>query len=487
MAGKITRAFAALRMHIRKIYGSVTKYIQRRPFVSFYLALAIFVIIIVLSSILETPAKTPEPKSPPKEVTFYNIGTAPEMTVQAQIEKTGVVKVVALSGGVVQKIAFHEGDKITKGATLLNLSTNYQGGNALSLQRQLAGNQYQSSLDTYGLQKNLIQDQRNIATKSAENIEKMREISADARTKTNDLINLDQTILQNIDNSLSGLQNGTIPTPTGQTTDVAIAALLAQKVQLLAGLSQAKTGLSSADYQADAGMPPAQIANLQQDLTLKQLDLQEKMLDVNKEASRLQLQLAQVTEALMYPAAPVSGVVQRIFVHPGDLVSPGTQLAVIAQSAKEDPITAVAYVPQEIAGKISKIEESTLTLNGKTLKEFPYFVSSEAVSGNSYAVYYAVPDDYSQYLTDKGYIDIQIPIGYADTTVAAAYIPVDAIYQTEDTAYLFVNEKGIAKSRKVQLGGIYGNYVVVNKGLRDGDQVILTRNVVDGDRIQVLK
>lgn len=87
-------------------------------------------------------------------------------------------------------------------------------------------------------------------------------------------------------------------------------------------------------------------------------------------------------------------------------------------------------------------------------------------------------------MTDKGYIDIEIPIGYADSTAYAAYIPLDAIYQTADAAYLFIAEKDKAKSRKITLGEVYGTYVAVTKGINDGDKIIVSRNVVDGDKIQ---
>lgn len=348
MAGKITRLAAGLRSRIGKIYAHIKTDIQRRPFVNFYLALFVFVLIIALSSKLQTPPKEIEAKNPSKQVSLYYIGSAPKLKVSAQIEKTGVVKVVALSGGVVQKINYHEGTEVAKGNTLVSLSTNYQGGNAMSVQRQLANNQYQSAADTFDAQKNIIQGQRDIATKSAENSDKLRDIMNSSRDSTRSLIEINQAFLKSVDDKLSGSLDVSNP---------AIAPLLSQKAQLLAGLAAAQASLASADYQADTDRPPAQLAQMQKDLALKQLDLQEKMLGVNKEAARLQLQLAQVTEALMYPSAPISGVVQRIFVHEGDVVSPGMQLAVVSQGAGKSSTIAVAYVPEEIARKVSLPEQ----------------------------------------------------------------------------------------------------------------------------------
>ena len=380
---------------------------------NFYLALLIFIFIIFLSSRFQASSPAEVVKSPMREVSLYSIGSMPQVKVAAQVEKGGVVTMVALSGGVVQKINYKEGDKIEAGSALISLSTNYQGGNASSIQRELANNQYRSVVDTFDLQKSLIENQRNIATISAENSNKIRD----------DQINTDK--------------------------------------------------------------PPAKLVELQKDLALKQFDLQEKMLGVNQEASHLQLQLASITEALMFPSAPISGVVQRIFVKEGFVVTPGTTLAVISKSDMFSSVVAVAYVPGEIARQVSRVEKSSLIINEqRQVAALPYFISQEAVQGNSYAVYYAIPVEMTAELTDKGYIDVEIPVGYADMSEAAMYVPVTAVFQTETEAYLFLNEKGVAKVKRVILGGVYGAYVEIRGGLKDGDQVIASRNVVDGDRVE---
>lgn len=494
MAGRIKDIYLRVRSRGKRVYEYVVRDIKKRPFVNFYLALFVFVLIIFLSTVLQRPPKTVETKNQAKSISLYHIGSVPKLKVSAQIEKTGVVKVVALSGGVVQKINYKEGDKVARGNTLISLSTNYQGGNAMSVQRQLANNQYQSAAETFDLQKDIIGKQREAANKTEENAEKMRDLSNESRARTRELIDINKAFLENLDTRLNELQPSNVPTPTGgyppanpTSTVPSVSSIQAQRAQLLAGLAQAEGSLASLDYQADTDRPPAELAKIQKDLTLKQLDLQEKMLSVNKEAARLQLNLAQITEALMYPSSPINGTVQRIFVKEGDVVSPGQQLAVVAQGSGDDPITVVAYVPKDMAEKVSRTEDSNLTVNGKTVKATPYFISTDAVQGNSYAVYYSLPDEAGNNLTDKGYVDVEIPIGYADTTIAATYVPLDSVYQTGSEAYLFVDEKNIAKSRKLTLGNVYGNFVEVQKGLKDGDQVIVTRNVVEGDRVEIMK
>ncbi len=481
MLKRLLTIITNVRLWTKKTYNSWKRDIKKRPLTNFYLALGAFLLLIILSSVLR-PAIKPEAtqKAQTQEVTVYSIGSVPKMATQAQIEKTGVVKIVALTNGVVQKIYAKEGDTVGQGATIISLSSNYQGGNAASVQRQLAQNQYNASLDTFGLQKDLIGQQRTIATTSAENADRLREISGQSRDATRTLVDLNKTMLDSVSTNLTTLQNDPQADPT------MIASLQAQKAQLLSGLIQAQSALSNADYQSAGDKPPADLTDLQKNLTLKQLDLQEKMLDINKESAHLQLQLAQISEALMYPVSPVKGTIQRIFVKEGDVVAPGVQLAVISQAGTNGTITAIAYVPGDSAARVSRIEPSIVHIGNATDSIYPYYISTEAVQGNLYAVYFAIPQQYTSDLTEKDYITIDIPIGYANTTAAISYVPLDAIYQTTDMAYLFVAQQGKAKSKTVKLGNVYGEVVEVY-GLQDGDQVIITRNVVNGDPVVITK
>ncbi len=476
---------AGIRQFFGRIYGFIRRDIRKRPLVNFYLALFVFVFVIFLSSRFQAVSPAEVVKPPLKEVSLYSIGSVPKIKVAAQVEKNGVVTVVALSGGVVQKVNYKEGDKVGKGATLVSLSSNYQGGNAASGQRELASNQYQAAVDNFGLQENIIQDQRSVATTSAENADKMRDVVGASKDKTRELIDTNNFLLESLDSRLKDLQNGAAPSAgEGSDTASAIASIQAQRAQLLAGLAQAEGSQASVDYQTNTDRPPAELSKLQEDLAVKQLDLQEKMLGVNREAARLQLQLASITEAMMFPSSPIDGVVQRVFVKEGSVVTPGTQLAVIGKSDAKGGVIAVAYVSGEIAGRVSRVEKSVLINGDKREEALPYFVTQEAVVGNLYAVYYAVPDEMARGLTDKGYVDVEIPVGYADTSGVVVYVPVDTVFQTENEAYVFVEEKGVARARSVTLGSVYGSYVEIAKGLKDGDQVIVSRNVVDGDRVE---
>jgi len=256
------------------------------------------------------------------------------------------------------------------------------------------------------------------------------------------------------------------------------------KSQFTAGNNQAKAGLRSAELSADEEKPGNQLFNLQKDLTLKQLGIQEKSLELSRETSALQLKLAQINESMMFPASPFEGVIDRVHVRPGQSVQPGTIL--ITLSGSEKSITAVAYVPLSTAARVSLIENSRIFIGTQIFESTPTFISGEATDGQLYSIVYTIPVDHSQHLTDQSFVNIEIPIGVPDTGSVIPFIPIDSIFQTQDDTFVFVAENATAISRIVILGEVTGSFVEVVEGLKSSDQVILNRNVIDGDKIELV-
>jgi multidrug efflux pump subunit AcrA (membrane-fusion protein) len=197
------------------------------------------------------------------------------------------------------------------------------------------------------------------------------------------------------------------------------------------------------------------------------------------------LLVSQINESIYFPTAPFSGVVQRVLVKEGQSVSPGTPLMIIAQDLSDDPISAIAFVSRDIAQRVSLIETSTLHMDDYNFDVLPSFVSTEAVQGTLYAIYYPLPDYVSKHVTDAGFITVDVPIGYPDTTTTAPFIPLDAVYQTQDKAYIFVINNNKAEISEIKLGQVYGSFVEVVSGIRGGDRVILDRTIVQGDDVKL--
>lgn len=481
----LKRIFGRSRSIISSGKKRVFHYIDRKPYKSFFITLGIFLVLIVISNILgNQKVDTKKSSVPSKEVKIYTIGSAPKLTVQAQIEKSGVIRLTALAPGVVQYISKDVGYQVFKGEVLVGLSSNYQGGNTFSLQRQLAETQNQNVVATYDIQKDIIKKQREIAEKGDVQADELVSITDQSVGETNTLISLNDQILSSLDENLANLES----TNVGGANDALILSTKQMKAQFLAANNQAKQASRMGQLNASGDKPSAQISNLQKDLAFKQLDLQEKMLDMGREVSRIQLQIARVGEAMMFPSAPFAGTVQKISVKVGQAVNPGQELMVLSQEVGSDPVVAIAYVSSDIAYKVSRLEESVVHINDKTsFSVHPSYVTSDAIQGSLYGIYFNIPDQYIAMVTEKGFIQIDIPIGYFDTSATIPYIPIDAIYQTKEQNYVFVAKNDKAEAKSVDLGQVFGSFVEITQGLSSKDMVIVNRNVIAGDSITITK
>lgn len=472
----LSRVKQSLNLAKKKIpVKRVVGFVDRKPFTSFFVALAVLFVLIFLGNFISNFGKK-ESKPPVlvKDAQVYVIGASPKVSLQGRIEKSGVFKIVAQAPGIVNSINFREGDTIFRNQAVVNLSSNYSGGNIPGLQLALAQKQYQNIVDTFDTQKSIIEDQRKIADQTGISSERLREISNQNLSDTNSLISLNEDILNTLNNQLNTLNSSNV----GGVNDAQILQTKQLIAQLKGGLLQLRASARGLGFQVDAANPPTQLSDLQKSMTLKQLDLQMKALELNKEASRLQAAIAGVGASFMNPATPGDGVVDRIYVKLGDSVSPGTLLALVTQNNQN--ISVVVRVPFEIASRVSLTEPSVLHFRSGQVKATPFYVSREATDGQLYSVMYLIDPSG---ITDGAYIKVDVPIGFSDNS-PIPFIPIDAVYQTQNEAFLLVVKEGKAQARNVKLGTVYGRFVQVLSGLKNMDRVILNRNIIAGDSVK---
>ncbi len=467
----------------RKVFTKrIFSFIQIKPFTSFFIVLGILLVLMVVGNVLFSPKpEIAKNQDSLKKVQVYKIGSAPLVSYQGKVEKSGVTKIVAQMPGVVNYINVYEGQQVGAGVNILGLSTNYSGGNALSIARQIAGDQYQSAKDNYPTQKELIGKQKELANKSDENSDKLREIARGANESTQGLIDLNTSIL----NTLAANQSALESLPKSDENDAKILQVKSTRAQLIAGNNQLQLGLNNSNYANSDDNAPATIGNISKDVTVKQLELQEKALDLSLELSRLSFNMAQINEASMYPSAPFAGVIERLFVHPGDTVNPGTVIANLSGNTQHSEV--VVLVSEGIAKNISTFESSVLTINGKEISMMPSYVSRDATNGNLYSVIYQLDDSFSANLTNGEYVDVKIPVGVADASNIDPFIPLDSVIQTQDEAFVYVVNNGKAEVKKIILGQIQGRFVEALTGLPKDAEIILDRNVIEGDKVLVVR
>src|SRR5579859_215143 len=268
-----------LKNSFSSVFTKSKQVVDAHPFVSFLVFLGLLLGVVAVGNQLRKPPTQQVVQAPtPKDVEAYPVGGTPRLRMQARVEKSGVIQLVAQTSGVVQKITKQEGDHVKRGTQLFRFSTSYQGGNIASLGRQIAQHNFDFLNTNLQTQKDAVNVQRQIAQSSETQAEKLRGITRQSFDETQSFINLDQDIIASMDAQIS-----TLSTATDSASAASLLGIKEQKSQILGGLNQAKAMLRNNQYLANDSNEPAQLATAQRDLTLKQLDLQDKTLDLNKD------------------------------------------------------------------------------------------------------------------------------------------------------------------------------------------------------------
>ncbi|MBN1262797.1 MAG: hypothetical protein JW991_00395 [Candidatus Pacebacteria bacterium] len=467
---------------IKKTIKNFFRFYKKKLFWNLFLSFVLLFCLILASSWLEDKKNgqgTGEKK--PIPVMTFQIGSVPRVQVQGQVEKNRIVKVFAQAGGIVNRLYVKEGSQVkaNQGA-LAYLASNYQGGNAGSIQRQLALKQYQFIKDTYSDQKELISKQKQIASETESNFIKLREISENSLEETRSLINLNQEILDYYRQNLDAYE----ATDSADSNRDLIAQTKQLKISFQAAVNQLRSVLKSLEYQTDTEAPPSDLARIQKELIFKQLELQEKSLDLNREVASLQYQLAQIQESLSYPVSPVNGIVQEVHVRENDLISPGRLLFTISaegESASQVKVMAAA----KIALNLSLVEKARIHLKEEVLEIAPSFISAEPTNNSLHLVLFDLPPEAISSVAHLSYLTVDLPLGFSQSGQTIPLIPIDAVYQTSRTSFVYVIEDGRVLAKEVALGEVYGQYVTILGGLEGNWQLITDRNVIEGDLVEL--
>jgi multidrug efflux pump subunit AcrA (membrane-fusion protein) len=475
MIKKITKK---IKKFFKLNFDRALKFIEAKPLVSICVLISALVVMIVVGNVFRQPKSSAQLQQPAKMVSIYKVGSVPKLSFQAQVEKSGVVQITAQTGGIVSYINVSEGSKLNRGTQLISLANNYTGGNVMTLSRELAQKQNEYTESVYPIQKDLINKQRDVVNLNQTNFEKIREITNQSVTDTQNLINLNNEIISTLDTNIQNLSVD----PVGNATLILTSKQLAS--QFKSANNQLNSALRSASYQANSGNPPSGLSEDQKNIALAQLNIQDKSLDLGRDVSNLQLKLARINESLMYPASPFAGTVEKVFVRVGQAVGPGTPLVTISGTNNVE-LNATVYLSKDMANSVSKIEPTVFHIGGKTVSVLPMYISKEAITGNLYGVIYHLPVAEYANVTDKSYITADIPMGYPDTNSVVPFLPLDTIYQTQEESYVFVAENGKATTKKIELGNVIGNYVQIKSGLTNGDMIIEDRNIISGQSIEI--
>ena len=184
--------------------------------------------------------------------------------------------------------------------------------------------------------------------------------------------------------------------------------------------------------------------------------------------------------------APLSGVVNRIFIEEGQYLNIADPVAEILQT---DRVKVKVGIPESDVDAVRSLTDFDVTidaLDGKILKGKKHFLSSTADSmARLYNLDLVLENKNKQILPDMfARVEIvkkEVPEGIS--------VPLYAVISRDKGHMVYVINDDRAHSRKVELGLLEGWRVEIKKGLKAGEKVIVVghRSVNDGEKVNVVR
>lgn len=378
-----------MKMPLTNIRQKVVAVVAEKPWLSFFIVLVILFALIFVSYTLRQPEvlTDPAPLPPKKVVLFSPQESSINVTAPAQVKKDSILRIAALTPGIVSGIFIKPGQAVSAGRTLFTLTNDY-GSGAASIEKAIAQNDAALAEEVAGLDKKI-------------------QALEERRIKRDDTL-------------------------TGSAEDVAL-------------------------------------AELRKNRNVRNYTLT---------SSRLNLALALRSDAVLQPKSSLPGVITSIAVRRGQFVNAGDTLATL--SASSTTATVEVLLSSDTASLIDPTKAATLITSDGTLSLTLVYLSTQENETGLYSALFSLPADASSKLIDGHYIDIHIALKSQTDTIL---LPLEAVSQSTQSAWVMVAENGQATAKTVTLGQIFGNYIEVTDGINPDSPIILSRGIIEGESI----
>lgn len=233
--------------------------------------------------------------------------------------------------------------------------------------------------------------------------------------------------------------------------------------EIRAQVNQAKIGYEKAerDYSRAKNLYRDSVA------TLEQVQNAESAFELAKSRK----QIADFNMSHSRITAPSDGKIQKILVETNEIIAPGYP-AILFASTENDWVVRSALTDKDIV-KLSLGDSGLVTMDAFPGIDFRTEISelgnvADPVTG-TYEVELIVLESQSQFRT--GFFS-RVMI-YPTATSRSLVVPIEALLDASDhTAKVFVYKEGKAEMRRIGLGNLLDDRVVVKDGLEEGELVV---------------
>ena len=204
-------------------------------------------------------------------------------------------------------------------------------------------------------------------------------------------------------------------------------------------------------------------------------------------AAKAALQTTKLQLEKSFPQAPVSGIIDRLYIDRGEYVDPGKPLLRLVQINK---LKVIADVPEKDVPFLNvgqQVEIIPAAINSRSSTIIFGVIESIAFSANDITRTYRtkiVIDNNSEKLRPGMIVRAKFVRQQLEQVIS---VPLYAVMDRDGEKIVFLAEDGLAKKVKVNIGSSIGQRVVVRQGLTVNQSLIIEGQqlLVDGARINV--
>lgn len=225
--------------------------------------------------------------------------------------------------------------------------------------------------------------------------------------------------------------------------------------------------------------------HLEADGLISQQDLDD--LDNGLTTAKAALQTTKLQLAKSFPRAPVSGIVDRLYIDRGEYVDPGKPLLRLVQVNKLKVIVDVPEKDVRFLQVGQQVEIIPAAINSPATAPVPGVIKAIAFSANDITRTYRtkiVIDNRTAQLRPGMIVRAKFVRQQLQHVIS---VPLFAVMDRNGEKIVFVAEDGLARKVKVVIGRSIDQRVVVERGLSVNQALIISGQqlLVDGARIDV--
>ena len=243
-----------------------------------------------------------------------------------------------------------------------------------------------------------------------------------------------------------------------------------------AQIKQSEASVESAKAnkaQANSGVSQADVAKEQATASKEQAQSVYQQALVSKERAELTLSKTKLK-------APIGGVVLEKLVSKGSYVSPGNSVLTIGNTSQ---LKVLLPVPDNDIKEWTIGDQVNVTLYDEVQTGIVTTIYPETNAGTgTVSVEVVIPNEKTKWL--PGQIVKANRIKNDNTGIL---VPIEAVINNGIYSYVFKHVNGAAVKTKVETGDMINNKIHITKGLKEGDQVVISGGtlLLDGDPLKI--